>query len=266
MDAILNYRKAGPSKKLQRVQATYTAREISRQFGMSEQSIRQWTKKGLIQAAAASPDGEQRYDFRALTVLRRVRELRNRGLTTRQIEAEFHGQLNLFPEKGGELVRLPHRLSPFEEALLLHEKGDQRAIEMYAQAVIRGECVADAYCNMGILAYEANNIPGAFDHFTNALRYDPRHFEAHFNLAHLYFEAGDFRLARLHYEISAVLEPHSAAAHFNLGLIHALDGDLIQAIAALHRAREHATEEELAQINELLSGLSNADNNPDAQI
>lgn len=266
MDSILDYRKAGPSKKLQRVQATYTAREISRQFGLSEQAIRQWTKRGLIQAAASSPDGEQRYDFRALTVLRRVRELRNRGLTSSQIEAEFHGQLNLFPERGGEVIQLPLRLSPFEEALLLHEKGDPRAAEMYAQAVIRGECVADAYCNMGILAYEANNTAGAFDHFTNALRYDPRHFEAHFNLAHLYFEAGDFRLARLHYEISSVIEPRSASAHFNLGLIHAIDGDLIQAVAALHRARECATEEELVQIHELLSSLSNAADNPDAVL
>ena len=263
MDGIVDFNQAARSKRLQRVQATYTAREISRQFGLSEQSIRRWTRDGVIQAASASPDGEQRYDFRALTVLRRARELRNRGLSARQIEAEFHGQLNLFPERGGRLIQLPLRLSPFEEALLLHEKGDKRATEMYAKAIIRGECIADAYCNLGVLDYEENNIPGAFDRFTNALRYDPRHFEAHFNLAHLYFEAGDFRLARLHYEISAVIEPHSAGVHFNLGLIHAIDGDLVQAIAALNRAREYATEEELVQVDALLSSLSNPRNDPD---
>jgi Flp pilus assembly protein TadD len=108
------------------------------------------------------------------------------------------------------------------------------------------------------LDYEENNIPKAFDHFTSALRYDPRHFEAHFNLAHLYFEAGDFRLARLHYDISAVIEPNSASVHFNLGLIHAINGDLISAIASLNRARSHATEEELAQVEELLASLQNA--------
>ncbi len=149
-------------------------------------------------------------------------------------------------------------MSPFEEALLLHEKGDKRATEMYAKAILRGECTADAYCNLGILDYEENNIPGAFDHFTNALRHDPRHFEAHFNLAHLYFEAGDFRLARLHYEISAVIEPRSASVHFNLGLVHAIDGNLVAAIASLGRAKENATEEELTQVNELLSSLLNA--------
>lgn len=261
--AVVQFPKHVPTEGLQRVQATYTVREISRQFGLSEHSIRRWTREGVIQASDSSPDGELHYDFHALTQFRRARELRNLGLTTRQIEAELNGQLNLFPEKGGRLIQLPIRLSPFEEALILHEQGDRRAVEMYTKAIRGGECVADAYCNLGILDYEAKNIPGAFDQFTKALRHDPRHFEAHFNLAHLYFEAGDFRLARLHYDISAVIEPNSASVHFNLGLIHAINGDLLLAIASLHRAKENATEEELAQIDELLNSLQTATRNQD---
>jgi tetratricopeptide (TPR) repeat protein len=260
---IVQFPKTVPSKGLQRVQATYTVREISRQFGLSENSIRRWTREGIIQAVDQSSDGEVRYDFRALTQFRRARELRNQGLTTRQIEAELHGQLNLFPEKGGRLIQLPVRLSPFEEALILHEKGDKRAVEMYLKAIRGGECIADAYCNLGILDYEAKNITGAFDQFTKALRYDPRHFEAHFNLAHLYFEAGEFRLARLHYDISAIIEPGSPSVHFNLGLIHAINGDLLLAIAALHRARENASSEEMVQIDELLGSLQSAVKNPE---
>jgi tetratricopeptide (TPR) repeat protein len=256
MSVGVRFPEADQTKGLQRVQATYTVREISRQFGLSEHSIRQWTREGVIQAVS-SPDGELRYDFQALTRFRRARELRNRGLTRRQIEAELHGQLNLFPERGGRLIQLPVRLSPFEEALLLHEKGEKRATEMYFRAIHEGECIADAYCNLGILDYEQDDIPKAFDHFTNALRYDPRHFESHFNLAHLYFEAGDFRLARLHYEISAVIESRSASVHFNLGLIYAIEGNLTAAIASLNKAKEHSTEEELAQIEELLVSLRN---------
>jgi len=260
MSVVVPFPEATQAKGLQRIQATYTVREISRQFGLSEHSIRRWTKEGVIQASTG-PDGELRYDFHALTRFRRVRELRNQGLTTRQIEAELNGQLNLFPEKGGQLIQLPVRLSPFEEALILHEQGDRRAAEMYRKAIRGGECVPDAYCNLGILDYETDNIPGAFDMFTKALRFDPRHFEAHFNLAHLYFEAGDFRLARLHYDISAVIEPGSASVHFNLGLIHAMNGDLMLAIASLHRAKEFASEEELQQIEELLAGLQKAIDN-----
>jgi Flp pilus assembly protein TadD len=126
---------------------------------------------------------------------------------------------------------------------------------MYLKAILGGECISDAYCNLGILDYESKNMIGAFDHFTNALKHDPRHFEAHFNLAHLYFEAGDFRLARLHYELSAMLEPNSTSVHFNLGLIHAINGELTTAIQELNRAKSHATEEEASQVEELLASL-----------
>jgi len=260
MSVLVQFPETAQSKGLQRIQATYTVREISRQFGLSENAIRRWTREGVIQAVSPTPDGELRYDFQALTQFRRARELRNRGLTLRQIEAELHGQLNLFPERGGRLIQLPARLTPFEEALILHEQGDKRAIDMYRNAIHGGECIADSYCNLGILEYEANNITKAFDHFTNALKYDPRHFESHFNLAHLYFEAGDFRLARLHYEISGIIEPGNAGVHFNLGLIHAINGNLIEAIASLNKAREFATDEELAQVEELLISLHNVIN------
>jgi DNA-binding transcriptional MerR regulator len=263
--SVVQFPKGAQSNGLQRVQATYTVREISRQFGLSEHTIRRWTREGIVQAAEPEANGELRYDFHALTQFRRARELRNLGLTTRQIEAELNGQLNLFPEKGGRLLQLPIRLSPFEEALILHEQGDKRAVDMYMKAIRGGECIADAHCNLGILDYEVKNLPGAFDQFTKALRHDPRHFEAHFNLAHLYFEAGDFRLARLHYDISAVIEPGSASVHFNLGLIYAIEGNLMMAIASLHQAKENATEEELVQIDELLASLQSAIKNPDAK-
>lgn len=258
MSSMNRFPGSSRAKGFERIQSTYTVREISRQFGLSQSSIRRWTRTGAIPAVADAPDGEARYDFFALTRFRRVRELRNRGLTLRQIESELHGQLNLFPERGGRLIPLPVRRSPFEEALVLHELGDRRAAGMYRLAIIRGECVSDAYCNLGILAFEANEIPDAFDHFTNALKHDPRHLEAHLNLAHLYFEAGDFRLAHLHYGISAVLEPNCTSVHFNLGLIFAVEGDLDAAVASLTTARELSTEDERDQVEELLGNLRKA--------
>ena len=258
MSVVVQFPKTAQTQGLQRIQATYTVREISRQFGLSESAIRRWTREGIIEPVGTAENGELQYDFQALTQFRRARELRNQDLTMRQIEAELNGQLNLFPEKGGALIQLPVRLSPFEEALILHEQGDNRAVEMYNKAIREGECVADAYCNLGILNYEQKNIIVAFDYFTKSLRNDPRHYESHFNLAHLYFEEGDFRLAKLHYDLSAIIEPGSASAHFNIGLINAINGDLAAAIIALNRAREFATEEEIVQVDELLNSLQKA--------
>ncbi len=247
----------GSKSKLgfQRVQSTYTVTEISQQFGLSEYHIRRWTREGLIQTSLSQDSAELRYDLRALSLFRRVRELRHQGLTIRQIEAELRGQLNLVPEPEGQLIQLPLALSPFEEALLLHERGDEQARTAYEKAINQGDCVADAYCNLGILEFEAGQITRAFDRFTCALRVDPRHFESHYNLANLYFEAGDLRLARLHYEISAEIEPCFPNLYFNLGLVHAVDGNLETAIAVLNKAKETDPTGDHARVDELLATL-----------
>ncbi len=239
----------------QRVQSTYTVREISQQFGLSEYHIRRWTREGIVQTAPSANAGELRYDFRALNVFRRVRELRHQGLSIRQIEAELHGQLNLFPEPEGRLIRLPLKLSPFEDALLLHEQGDARAVEAYRNAIHAGDCTADAYCNLGILEFEAGRMAAALDRFACALRHDPRHFESHFNLANLYFENGDLRLARLHYEAVAEIEPHCPNLYFNLGLVHAVNGDIEAAVAALNKAKDMAPDEDHRKVDEFLATL-----------
>ncbi|MEJ2247841.1 MAG: tetratricopeptide repeat protein [Acidobacteriota bacterium] len=258
MRATVRFPKKSQTQGLQRIQSTYTVQDIQRQFGLSEGSIRQWTRKGVISALPETENGDLRYDFYALTRFRQIRELRNRGMTMRQIELEMQGQLNLFPEKEGRLITLPLRRSPFEEALLLHERGDDMAQEMYQLAIFEDECVADAYCNLGVLEFEKNNTPKAFDCFTNALKHDPRHFESHYNLAHIYFEAEDYRLAHFHYEISAVLEPNSISVHFNLGLIYAAKGDLDAAVDELNKAKECSTGEEQVQIEEMLGSLREA--------
>jgi len=261
MSTVVPFPKNTSVKGPQRIKASYTISEIRRQFGWSEVHIRRWVRERIIHTIDSSPDGELRFDFRAFETFRRARELRDRGRPLRKIELELHGQRSLFSESDGRLVHLPTRMSPFEEALILHEQGNPRAAEMYALAIKEDECVADAFCNLGIIDYEVKNIHGAFDNFTRALRHDPRHFEAHFNLAHLYFEEGDIRLSRLHYELSATIEPNSASAHFNLGLINVIEGNNQAAVNSLNKAKESATEEELAQIEEILMSLQSAADN-----
>ncbi len=240
----------------QRVQSTYSVREISQQFGLSEYYIRRWTREGLVRTAPSAKGGELRYDFRALSVFRRVRELRHKGVSVRQIEAELNGQLNLFPEPEGHLIRLPLKVSPFEEAVLLHERGEERAVEAYERAIREGDSVADAYCNLGILEFEGQRIPAAFDRFTTALRHDPRHFESHFNLANLYFETGELRLARLHYELVAEIEPNFPNLYYNLGLVHAVNGDIEAALEALKKAREMSPDDDHERLDEFVATLT----------
>ena len=259
MGDIIRFPAGAPSRfGFERVKSTYTVGEISAQFGLSERAIRRWTREGLIPLAAGSDSLDPRYDLRALAQFRRFRELRGQGLSLKQVYSELRGQLNLFPEPAGQLIQLPLRLSPFEEALQEHERGDSRAPESYLKAIRAGDYVADAYCNLGVWEFDAGKPARAFDCLTRSLRHDPRHFESHFNLANLYLETEETRLARLHYELAAEIEPSFANVQFNLGLALAMSGDLELAVAALNRYRELAPQGEAGKADELLASLEKA--------
>ena len=236
----------------QRVKSSYSIRDIKQLFGLSERTIRRWTEQGIIQASP-SAKAEPTYDFHAITQFRRVRELRSQGHTIRQIEAELQGQLHLFRNEGPRVARL---LSPFEEALLLHEQGDPKAAECYLEAINEGDNIAEAYCNLGILNLEQGQFARALDQFTLSLKNDPRHVEAHYNLANLYYDAGDFQLARLHYEAATQIEPNFSLVYFNLALVYHRIGNFGLATAALEKYRQlEPDDEELEVLNQLLKGM-----------
>src|SRR2546425_6115583 len=217
---VLSFPQPVPAKAdYQRVKSSYSIREIKQMFGLSERTIRRWTETGIIQAAPAANDDDATYDFQALTLFRRVREMRSQGLTIKQIEAELQGQMSLFRADNAH-VQVAHLLTPFEEALVLHEQGDLTAADFYQQAIVEGDNVAEAYCNLGIIELDRGNTIGALENFTQSLKNDPRHVEAHYNLANLYYDAGDFPLARLHYEAAAQIEPNFSLVYYNLALVY----------------------------------------------
>ena len=254
---VISFPSPVPSKAdYQRVKSSYSVKEIKQLFGLSEKTIRRWTEQGIIQASSAEGTPELTYDFQALTQFRRVRELRSQGHSIRQIEAELQGQLNLFR---AEVARVARLLSPFEEALLLHEQGDPTAEQHYLEAISDGDNVAEAHCNLGIINLELGQLAKALDHFTLSLKNDPRHVEAHYNLGNLYYDAGDLQLARLHYEAAAQIEPGFSLVYFNLSLVYHKLGELNAAFAVLDKYRQLEPEDEdIDVLNQLLKAMQNA--------
>ena len=252
---VLSFPAPVPSKAdYQRVKSTYTIREIKQLFGLSERTIRRWTEQGIVQPSSSPENNDPTYGFQALTQFRRVRELRSQGQTINQIEAELQGQLSLFRMEEGRLARL---LTPFEEALLLHEQGDIKAAEYYLEAINEGDNVAEAYCNLGIIDLEQGDRAKALDHFTLSLKHDPRHVEAHYNLGNLYYDAGEYRLARLHYEAATQIEPGFSLVYFNVALVYHRLSDLPAASAALERYKELEPEDkDIEALSELLKAMA----------
>ena len=252
---VLSFPAPVPSKAdYQRVKSTYAIREIKQLFGLSERTIRRWTEQGIVQPSSYPENSDPTYGFQALTQFRRVRDLRSQGQTIKQIEAELQGQLSLFRVEEGRLARL---LTPFEEALLLHEQGDIKAAEYYLEAINEGDNVAEAYCNLGIIDLEQGDRAKALDHFTLSLKHDPRHVEAHYNLGNLYYDAGEYRLARLHYEAAKQIEPGFSLVYFNVALVYHRLSDLPAASAALERYKELEPEDkDIEALSELLKAMA----------
>jgi len=168
---------------------------------------------------------------------------------------EEPGQLNLFHQATAPILNFAASLSPFEQALLFDERGDAKAAELYLKAIEDQDCVADAYCNLGILESQSGNTTRAFDCFTTALKQDPRHSEAHYNLGNLYFELNDFRLAQVHYEMAAEVDPTFANTFFNLALIQSINKDFTAAINALTRYQALVPKNEARDVEEMLRTL-----------
>ncbi|MCG8603790.1 tetratricopeptide repeat protein [bacterium] len=181
-----------------------------------------------------------------------------RAQKRRRRDSEGRGQLNLFTPSSNSSARilsLPSKFTLFEEALWLDERGEKQADKAYLAAISAGDCVADAYCNLGILESKAGRSEKAFDCFTRSLKEDPRHLESHYNLGNLYFEMDNLPLARQHYEIAAEIEPNFRNIYFNLGLVLAMSENLERAIDILFRYQDLASTEEGALADELLRSL-----------
>jgi len=253
---VLSFPSPVPAKAdYQRVKSSYSVREIKQMFGLSERTVRRWTEVGIIYGTPIGETADFTYDFQALTLFRRVRDMRSQGLTIKQIEAELQGQMSLFRAEPGQ-VQVSRLLTPFEEALVLHEQGDRTASEFYQQAIVEGDNVAEAYCNLGIIELDTGDTIGALENFTQSLRNDPRHVEAHYNLANLYYDAGDFPLARLHYEAAIQIEPNFSLVYYNLALVYHRLNRVEAARQALNKYKDlEPGDEEIELVDQLLKAM-----------
>ena len=253
---VLSFPSPVPAKAdYQRVKSSYSVREIKQMFGLTDRTVRRWTEVGIIYGTPVGETGDFTYDFHALTMFRRVREMRSQGLTIKQIEAELQGQMSLFRADNAH-VQVAHLLTPFEEALVLHEQGDMTAADFYQQAITEGDNIAEAYCNLGIIELDRGNTIGALENFTQSLKNDPRHVEAHYNLANLYYDAGDFPLARLHYEAATQIEPNFSLVYYNLALVYHRLNNVPAAKESLNRYKDlEPGDEEIELVDQLLKAM-----------
>jgi tetratricopeptide (TPR) repeat protein len=186
----------------------------------------------------------------------RASRLGDKRVLKRARNEEHPDQLQLFSHPTAQILQLASGLSPFEHALRLDEQDHPNAVELYRKAIAEEDCIADAYCNLGIIESKQGRTAKAFGSFTKSLEHNPRHFEAHYNLGNLYFDVNDLKLAQVHYEMAAEIAPSFPNLYFNLALVLSINNELAAAISALIRYRELASTEDGQKAAELLENLT----------
>jgi tetratricopeptide (TPR) repeat protein len=186
----------------------------------------------------------------------RASRLGDKRVLKRARNQEHPDQLQLFSQPTAQILQLTSELSPFEHALRLDEQDHPNAVEFYRKAIAEEDCVADAYCNLGIIESKQGRTAKAFGCFTKSLEQNPRHFEAHYNLGNLYFDVNELKLAQVHYELAAEIAPSFPNLYFNLALVLSINNELAAAISALIRYRELAPADDGQKAAELLENLT----------
>jgi len=102
---------------------SYSVSDINVLFGLSERTVRRWTEAGIIRANPSNSE-DLTYDFRALTQFKLVREMRERGMTIHQIEAELQGQMPLFVADSPKAERISSLTTNYDSLLQKLECSD----------------------------------------------------------------------------------------------------------------------------------------------
>ncbi|RED93898.1 tetratricopeptide repeat protein [Marinoscillum furvescens] len=175
----------------------------------------------------------------------------------RKPNLEDYGQLNLFaqPPKEGKVVSMHQQESFFEQALQLDDEGKPEAEKYYLLAIENKQREVDAYCNLGIIKSQQEDLAESINYLTKALELNPRHFEAHYNLANVYSDMGNFPLAKTHYEVSISIDPDFPDSYYNLGLVLISLKQYERAIKAINTYIEHSPESDHSVASELLKTL-----------
>jgi tetratricopeptide (TPR) repeat protein len=232
----------------------YSLRETARLVDLSEAQIRTYTRARFLEPRRG-PNGEQRYSFQDLVLLRTARELtrhlsprkvtralrrlreqlpRGRGLATLRITTRGENiivrdeRTAWEPESGQTLLDL-EMAKLVTEVAPLQKRAAEEALEVKEQ--LEAEDWYDLGCEL-----EISDPEGARDAYRRALELEPRHPDAHINLGRLLHEQGDVAAAERHYRVALDYRPRHATAAYDLGVALQDLGRPHDAIRAYERA------------------------------
>jgi predicted O-linked N-acetylglucosamine transferase (SPINDLY family) len=125
----------------------------------------------------------------------------------------------------------------FELGLSLHRQGQAGLAESHYLRVVKLDPLhADAWHLLGVIAFQAGNLPKAIKQFRQAVAVRPGFAQAWNNLALALKERGDPAAAREAFARALAVRPEYVEAAYNLGILHQQAGDAAAAEQAWRQA------------------------------
>jgi tetratricopeptide (TPR) repeat protein len=240
---------------------SYSVREVSAMLGLSAAQIRSWAARGFL-TPKRDDDGDLRFGFQDLVILRTAGELTAAKIPTRKIRRVLESVREQLPEgrsiagvriaADGERVVVRDGTAlwnpesgqslfdfSIDEIAEIAEKTKPIALAAVREAKARHEDDLDADAWYELASdLELSDPAEARAAYEKATALDPVHIDAHINLGRLLHEDGDLSGAEKQYRAALACDPTHSVAAFNLGV--ALDdlGHLADAAQAYRRAIE----------------------------
>jgi len=235
---------------------SYSVREVSAMLGLSAGQIRAWAARGFL-TPERDGDGDLRFGFQDLVILRTAGELTAAHIPTRKIRRVLESVREQLPEgrsiagvriaadgervvvRDGDAVWNPESgQSLFDFSIdEIAEKTKPIALAAVREAKAKQEDDLDADAWYELAAdLELTDPAEARAAYEKAVALDPSHVDAHVNLGRLFHDDGALEAAAKHYRAALHVDPEHPVAAFNLGV--ALDdlGRLSEAADAYRRA------------------------------
>jgi tetratricopeptide (TPR) repeat protein len=206
----------------------YTAREVAKLADLTVPKVKSLVEARFL-APSKGPDGELRFNFQDLILLRTAKGLLDANIPARKIRHSLANLRQQLPD-GAPLTGV--RISAEENRVVVRD-GRSRWTAESGQVLFDFELTAldqkvtvltstaaedaQASYERGCTLEDDGDNKGAIAAYREAVRRDSKHADAHINLGRLLQEAREAAAAEKHYRTAIQLRPHDSTAWFNLG-------------------------------------------------
>ncbi len=235
---------------------TYSCKEVSRLFGISEGRLRYWDRSGFL--SPTGHNGRRRcYTFQDLIGIRSAKTLLDEGVSLQRarrivqslrekVPASLHPLGNLRIMGDSKTVTVIDDEREFEAdsgQLLLNFRVGDLEEEVVAELprnrnTAKERTAYEWYLEGCRLDENEETLPQAEEAYHRAIHLDPSLANAYTNLGNLLYRSGSIEDAKTLYEKAIDVDGVQPEAHYNLGFLEFEEGNLNEAERCFTRAVE----------------------------